>query len=103
MSRQDKNKKLIDNNVYYPSMEHEASGVGMIASTDGKKSRKVVEYGIEALKAVWHRGAVDADGKSGDGAGIKLEISDFFNEKVESTGHIRDENKKTLCWHGFHA
>ena len=33
-----------------------------------KKSRKVVEYGIEALKAVWHRGAVDADGKTGDGA-----------------------------------
>ena len=98
MSRQDKNKKkLIDNNVYYPSMEHEACGVGMIASTDGKKSRKVVEYGIEALKAVWHRGAVDADGKSGDGAGIKLEISpDFFNEKVESTGHIRDETKR-LC------
>ena len=72
-----------------------ACGAGMIASTDGKKSRKVVEYGIEALKAVWHRGAVDADGKSGDGAGIKLEISpDFFNEKVESTGHIRDETKR---------
>ena len=39
MSRQDKNKKLIDNNVYYPSMEHEACGVGMIASTDGKKTK----------------------------------------------------------------
>ena len=51
----------------------------MIASTNGKKSRKIVEYGIEALKAVWHRGAVDADGKSGD-AEIKLEISpDFEN------------------------
>ena len=30
---------------------------------------------VEALKAIWHRGAVDADGKSGDGAGIQLEIS----------------------------
>ena len=38
--------------------------VGLIATTDGQKSRKVVEYGIEALKAIWHRGAVDADGKS---------------------------------------
>lgn len=47
-----------------------------------KKSREVVEYGIEALKAVWHRGAVDADGKTGDGAGIHIEIpSDFFAEK----------------------
>ena len=43
-----------------------------------KKSRKIVEYGIEALKAVWHRGAVDADGKSGDGAGICIEISKEF-------------------------
>ena len=47
-----------------------------------KKSRKIVEYGIEALKAIWHRGAVDADGKSGDGAGIQIEIApDFFKEK----------------------
>ena len=74
-----KNKKyLLENNAYDPSLEHEACGVGMIATTDGKKSRQVVEYGIEALKAVWHRGAVDADGKSGDGAGIKLEISPEF-------------------------
>ena len=36
-------------------MEHDACGVGLVASTDGKKSRKVVEYGIQALKAVWHR------------------------------------------------
>ena len=47
-----------------------------------KKSRNVVEYGIEALKAIWHRGAVDADGKSGDGAGIQIEIApEFFKEK----------------------
>ena len=38
-----------------------------IIEDKGKKSRKIVEYGIEALKAVWHRGAVDADGKTGDG------------------------------------
>ena len=69
-------------------MEHDACGVGLVASTEGKKSRKVVEYGIQALKAVWHRGAVDADGKTGDGAGIHIEIpSDFFIEKIEATGH----------------
>ena len=91
MSDLKRNKKILEKNfVYYPEMEHEACGVGLIASTNGKKSRKVVEYGIEALKAVWHRGAVDADGKSGDGAGIKVEISpDFFNEKITETGHSR--------------
>ena len=87
-----KNLKILkDGNVYSKTMEHDACGVGLIASTEGKKSRKVVEYGINALKAVFHRGAVDADGKTGDGAGIHLEIpSDFFAEKVEITGHKHD-------------
>ena len=78
-------------------MEHDACGVGLIAATNGKKSRKIVEYGIEALKAIWHRGAVDADGKSGDGAGIQIEIApDFFKEKILSTGHTLDEEKR-IC------
>ena len=64
-----KNLKILKNNhVYSKDMEHDACGVGLVASTEGKKLRKIVEYGIEALKAVWHRGAVDADGKTGDGA-----------------------------------
>ena len=93
-----KNKKLLEeNNIYDSRMEHDACGVGMVASTNGKKSRKVVEYGIEALKAIWHRGAVDADGKSGDGAGIQVEIApDFFKEKILATGHTTDE-KNRIC------
>ncbi len=84
-------RKLINSKVYHPSMEHDACGVGLVVSTEGKKSRKIVEYGIEALKAVWHRGAVDADGKTGDGAGIHLEISrDFFKEKIENYGRRYD-------------
>ena len=67
MENYKKNLHLLkENNVYAEDMEHDACGVGIIASTEGKKSRKVVEYGIEALKAVWHRGAGDADGKTGD-------------------------------------
>ena len=63
-------------------MEHDSCGVGLVASTEGIKSRKVVEQGIGS-KAVWHRGAIDADGKTGDGAGIHIEIpSDFFIEKI---------------------
>ncbi|SVA22665.1 uncharacterized protein METZ01_LOCUS75519, partial [marine metagenome] len=84
-------KKLINSKVYHPNMEHDACGVGLVVSTEGKKSRKIVEYGIEALKAVWHRGAVDADGKTGDGAGIHVEISrDFFKEKIENYGRKYD-------------
>ncbi len=93
-----KNKKLLsETHNYDQNMEHDACGVGMVATTNGKKSRKIVEYGIEALKAIWHRGAVDADGRSGDGAGIQIEIApDFFKEKIEATGHTPDETKR-IC------
>ena len=98
MNRYQKNKKILSENFSYDKgMEHDACGVGMIATTDGKKTRKIVEYGIEALKAIWHRGAVDADGKSGDGAGIQIEIApDFFKEKILATGHTPDDSKR-IC------
>ena len=73
-----------------PSHEHDACGVGLIAALDGQPRRDVVQAGIDALKAVWHRGAVDADGKTGDGAGIHVEIpQDFFAEAVERGGTSR--------------
>jgi glutamate synthase (NADPH) large chain len=73
--------------TYTPAMEHDACGVGLVAALDGRKRRDVVQAGIDALKAVWHRGAVDADGKTGDGAGIHIEIpQDFFAEAVERGG-----------------
>ncbi len=98
MKLYEKNKKiLIKNHSYNENMEHDACGVGMIAATNGKKSRKIVDYGIEALKAIWHRGAVDADGKSGDGAGIQIEIApDFFRDKIISSGQTLDETKR-IC------
>jgi len=87
-------KKLTEGKCYDPRHEHDACGVGFVASTEGKKSRKIVEYGIQALKAVWHRGAVDADGKSGDGAGIHLEIpKDFFIERIENAGRKHKEGE----------
>ncbi|NNJ69201.1 MAG: glutamate synthase large subunit, partial [Boseongicola sp.] len=62
--------------------------VGLVVAIDGKRSRKVVQNGIDALKAVWHRGAVDADGKTGDGAGIHVQIPyAFFGDMIERTGH----------------
>ena len=97
MKLRDKNLKILKkNHVYSEEMEHDACGVGLVASTEGLKSRKVVQYGIDALKAVWHRGAIDADGKTGDGAGIHIEIpKDFFEEKIEITGHKHDDSE--LC------
>ena len=62
--------KLEAAHAYAPDQEHDACGVGFIAAIDGKPRREVVLRAIEALKSVWHRGAVDADGKTGDGAGV---------------------------------
>ncbi len=81
-------ERLTREGLYDPAMEHDACGVGLVAAIDGKPRREVVEAGISALKSVWHRGAVDADGKTGDGAGIHVQIpQDFFKEHVRRTGH----------------
>ena len=73
--------------LYDPANEHDACGVGMIAAIDGKPRREIVEKAIEGLKNVWHRGAVDADGKTGDGAGIHIQLPHgFFREHIDSIG-----------------
>jgi len=80
--------RLTAEGLYDPAQERDACGVGMVVSIDGTPSRAVVEGGINALKVLWHRGAVDADGKTGDGAGIHVQIpQDFFAEHIARTGH----------------
>ncbi len=80
--------------MYNPADEHASCGVGMIAAIDGTPSRRVVEAGIEALKKIWHRGAVDADGKTGDGAGIHVQIPwEFVKEHIRHTGHEPGNSK----------
>ena len=82
---------MAENSLYRAEDEHASCGVGLVVSIDGKASRKVVENGIDALKAVWHRGAVDADGKTGDGAGIHVQIPvPFFYDQIRRTGHEPD-------------
>ncbi|HYP63699.1 MAG TPA: hypothetical protein VEQ16_07410, partial [Acidocella sp.] len=86
LSSWQKNSEIL-RETYNPAMEHDACGVGLVAALDGKKRRDVVMAGIEALGALWHRGAVDADGKTGDGAGIHIEIpQDFFAAEVKRGG-----------------
>ena len=79
---------LATHGMYRPEYEGDACGVGLIAATDGKPSRRVVQSAIDALRAVWHRGAVDADGKTGDGAGIHVDLPHrFFDDAVVASGH----------------
>ena len=84
-------RRLAAEGMYLPSTEHDACGVGFVAALDGRPRRDVVEKGIEALGNVWHRGAVDADGKTGDGAGLHLGIpTAFFDGEILKTGHQPD-------------
>ncbi|HEU4967705.1 glutamate synthase central domain-containing protein, partial [Sphingomonas sp.] len=89
--------RLAREGMYRPEFESDACGVGLIAATDGRASRRVVASAIEALKAVWHRGAVDADGKTGDGAGLHLDLpTRFFDDAIESSGHKVRPNRLAL-------
>ena len=88
--------KLIAANAYSPAQEHDSCGVGLVVAIDGKPRREIVEMGINALKNVWHRGAVAADGKTGDGAGISLDVPQkFFQEQVRNIGH--NPTKSAIC------
>ena len=52
----------LKNDAFVEADGRDACGVGLVVAIDGEPSRRVVEAGIEALKALWHRVAVDADG-----------------------------------------
>ncbi len=83
-------QRLIDAGSYDPASERDACGVGIVCAIDGQARREVVELAVAALKALFHRGAVDADGKSGDGAGIMLGVpQDFFAEQISQVGETR--------------
>ncbi len=79
---------MAEHGLYNPADEHSSCGVGLVVALDGQPRRSVVESGISALKSIWHRGAVDADGKTGDGAGIHLQFPvAFFHDAIRRTGH----------------
>ncbi len=60
--------------LYDPRFEHDACGVGFVAAINGAKSRTVLDRALEAVENVTHRGAVSADAKTGDGAGVVAQI-----------------------------
>jgi len=89
-----KRAMMAEKGMYSFEEEHSSCGVGLVVNINGEKTREVVLNGINALKAIWHRGAVDADGMTGDGAGIHVQIPvPFFYEQVRRTGHTPRENE----------
>ena len=68
--------------LYKPDFEHDACGVGFICNIKNHKSHGIVRQGLELLDRLTHRGAVGADPKAGDGAGILVQIPDAFFRAV---------------------
>ena len=66
------------NGLYSSSYEHDACGVGMVVNIHGNKSHELVDNALKVLENMRHRGAEGADNKTGDGAGIMLQIPHEF-------------------------
>nr|WP_325289200.1 glutamate synthase large subunit [uncultured Bacteroides sp.] len=64
--------------LYNPAYEHDACGVGMIVNLNGSKSHELVDSALRVLENMKHRGAEGADNKTGDGAGIMVQIPHEF-------------------------
>ncbi|SHH93562.1 glutamate synthase large subunit [Ferrimonas marina] len=72
--------------LYQPGFEKENCGFGLIAHMEGERSHRVVRTAISALDRLQHRGAIGADGKTGDGCGLLMAKPDGFFQ------HIAEEN-----------
>jgi glutamate synthase domain-containing protein 2/glutamate synthase domain-containing protein 1/glutamate synthase domain-containing protein 3 len=64
--------------LYHPQNEHDACGMGLVASIRGEKSHEIIRKGLEVLINLTHRGAAGCDPETGDGAGILIQIPHVF-------------------------
>ena len=67
------------NGLYQPEFEHENCGIGFVAHLRGEKSHSIIRQGLDILGNMTHRGAEGADKKTGDGAGVLIQVPrDFY-------------------------
>jgi glutamate synthase domain-containing protein 2/glutamate synthase domain-containing protein 1/glutamate synthase domain-containing protein 3 len=75
--------------LYNPAFEKDSCGVGFVANIKGEKSHSIVKKGLQVLINLTHRGAVGSDPKTGDGAGILIQIPDeFFRICTDNLGIV---------------
>ncbi|HEY5893478.1 MAG TPA: glutamate synthase large subunit [Chthoniobacterales bacterium] len=73
--------------LYRPEHERDACGVGLVADIEGRRSNSILRAGLTSLCRLAHRGALDADEKTGDGAGVQTQIPyKFFRKELAKTG-----------------
>ncbi len=75
--------------LYDPAHEHDACGIGFVASINGDKSHDIIRKGIQVLLNLAHRGACGCDPETGDGAGVLIQIPHkFFARECEKLGFV---------------
>ncbi|MBU1076527.1 MAG: glutamate synthase large subunit, partial [Spirochaetes bacterium] len=78
--------------LYSPLYEHDSCGVGFVVNVNGKPDHKIVQDGVTILKNLAHRGALGGDLKTGDGAGMIVQIPhDFFLKVLKEAGFTLPE------------
>ena len=104
-----KTGRPIKQGLYRQEFEHGSCGIGFVAHLKGKKSHSIIKQGLDILRNMTHRGAEGADSKTGDGAGVMIQVPrDFYliqgyslpPEGRFGTGLIflpRDENDAEKC------
>jgi len=74
--------KLKEQGLYLPEFEHENCGAGFICNLKGEKNNQIIHDALEILVKLEHRGGVSSDGKTGDGAGLLIDIPHDYFKRV---------------------
>ncbi len=80
--------------LYDPQFEHDACGIGAVVDIKGRKSHQTVDDALSIVERLEHRAGKDAEGKTGDGVGIMLQISHKFFSKVAEELNISLGNER---------
>ena len=87
--------------LYHPDEFRDNCGFGLIAHTEGKKSHGLLQKAIKSLTCMTHRGGIAADGRTGDGCGLLVQIPDTFF-RTSLSPNVSKSASPLLCRrHGF--
>ena len=87
MKGRDQQEGYLQQGLYYPQFEHDACGIGVVVDIKGRKSYRTVDDALSIVEKLEHRAGKDAEGKTGDGVGILLQVShSFFSAEAAKLG-----------------
>ena len=92
-------QERVQQGLYDSSFEHDNCGIGAVVNIKGIKSHATVANALKIVENLEHRAGKDAEGKTGDGVGILVQISHkFFTKACKSSRHFYWTKKETTAW-----